>query len=149
MATKIEGNKRMIRVAICGPIDSVGGNLNFPLFDYVTVKLRAAGCQVYNPVETARELYGSLEDILKIPKKTFRHKCRPRLIKASMVWICDNANVIFLLPGWQQSRGAVAERALAIALDLIIRESPNIVMHDMGMDLGWLTVVEKDENLRP
>lgn len=37
-------------------------------------------------------------------------------------WICAEADAVALLPGWERSKGATAERAAAVALGLEIIE---------------------------
>jgi hypothetical protein len=43
---------------------------------------------------------------------------------ADMEWICRDADAIYLLPGWSNSKGATAERATALALGLVVLGAP-------------------------
>lgn len=73
--------------------------MNYPLFDLVTARLRAAGHEVYNPAEYP------CEDVKKFPLGDamvhYAHK------------ICQWADTIATLPGWENSTGALAEFQLA------------------------------------
>ena len=98
-------------------------NFNFPAFDYAAAKLRAQYHIVFSPAERDREAYGAeIEDNptgdeakVKNPACTI-NDC----MDADCHWICRNADAIALLPGWEKSTGANAERALGIALGLTI-----------------------------
>jgi hypothetical protein len=103
-----------LRVYIAGGMDSVGGNFNFPLFDTIAEGLRAKGCEVFSPADHAREKLGSLEDIQKLDKKVLR-QARQQLLRDEINWIIDDAQVMVMLPGWERSPGATAERAVALA----------------------------------
>lgn len=94
---------------------------NFPTFFEAAARLRADNHEVFNPAEADLEKYGpgvfdsptgSLEDI-KITGFDLR-----KALKKDTSWICDNAEAIALLPGWERSKGASAEKALAEALGL-------------------------------
>jgi hypothetical protein len=75
-------------------------DLNFELFAEYAGKLRAEGHTVFNPASA--NLHGhSLE-------KIFAYE---------LEWLCLQADAIAMMPGWENSRGATAERAVAIALD--------------------------------
>jgi hypothetical protein len=118
-----------LRVYVAGPMFSAGGNFNFPLFDYVSEKLRKGGCEVFNPADLARKQLGPLEVIQKLDKKDLVAQARHAL-KEELCWICDNADVLFLLPGWQRSPGATVERALALAIGVEVREADNIIFNE-------------------
>jgi hypothetical protein len=107
---------------------SVGGNLNMPLFDFVSERLRAAGCEVFNPADHARSVLGSLEEIKKLDKKDMA-EARKALLKDEIIWILDKADTVLMLPGWERSTGATAERAVALAVNIPVRDVPNIVMY--------------------
>jgi nucleoside 2-deoxyribosyltransferase len=126
-------------VYIAGPMNSVGGNFNFPLFDFVSEKLTAAGCQVFSPADHARKIIGPLEDIQKLDKKTMA-EMRKTLLKEEICWIIDKADFVIMLPSWERSSGAIAERAVALAVDKPVREAPGHILmlddkeiHDLGL----------------
>jgi hypothetical protein len=100
-------------------------NFNFPAFDYAAERLRERGFVVFSPAERDREVYGA--DIEFNPtgdeSKVSNKACTIEdCMKADTAWICDNAQAIALLPGWQKSSGANAELALAKALGLTVME---------------------------
>lgn len=94
---------RGTRVYVAGPMTGVV-DLNFPAFHEAAGALRQLGCEVFNPADTAGP-------------KTYRE-----YLTIDLDWICRQADAIALLPGWQNSKGARAERATAEALGLQIVE---------------------------
>ena len=94
-------------IYLSGPMTGLP-EYNYPLFRRVAADLRKEGHRVYNPAE-------------------FPHKGDPkdfpirRAFAAYSAFICLEADTIVLLPGWENSRGAKAERALAdnCGLDVI------------------------------
>jgi hypothetical protein len=46
--------------------------MNEPLFDFMTEKLRELGCEVMNPAELTRELFGSIEKLAKLDRRRGR-----------------------------------------------------------------------------
>lgn len=73
---------------------------NYPLFNAVADRLRRAGHRVYNPAEFGKDR----------PYEGF--PIRQAFAEYSK-FICEEADTIVLLPGWEASKGANAERALA------------------------------------
>jgi hypothetical protein len=133
----------MIRIYIAGPMTSVGGNFNIPLFDHVAERLRSTGkCEVFNPADLAREKLGSLEKIMKMDK-AWLNQARGKLLKIELNWIMDNADWVLMLPGWERSEGATAERAVAIAFKIPVRECPNIILLDGDVKTWDITALEK------
>lgn len=118
-----------LRVYIAGPMESAGGNWNMPLFGYVTKSLREGGCEVFNPAEHLIENHGSLENVLKLSKAGGK-LARRRAMRDEICWIIDNAQLVVLLPGWEKSPGATAERAVALSIGIEVREIGNILMRD-------------------
>ena len=109
-----------MRVYLAGPMTNIPHS-NYPAFNAAAAKLRAEGCEVFNPAEHDIATYG--KDISNpdgdADKATADHGFdRRAALKADLSWICDNAEAIALLPGWERSSGARAERALAEALGL-------------------------------
>lgn len=91
-----------MRVYLAGPISGMPEN-NFPAFHRAAADLRAAGHEVFNPAEFGAEKSES---------------DRRAILRDELAWICDHAEAIALMPGWERSRGATAELALANAIDL-------------------------------
>lgn len=87
-------------IYLSGPMKGYPGK-NYPLFNMVAARLRDAGHQVYNPAEFKADR--PCEDAFPI-REAFA---------AYSKFICEEADTIVLLPGWESSKGANAERALA------------------------------------
>jgi len=112
----------MKKVYVAGPMRGIP-EFNFPAFHAATAKLRAAGHTVFNPAERDNERHG--EDISKgnvtgdetIAAKEHGFNLREALGE-DLEFICRHADVVALLPGWENSKGAIAERATALALGL-------------------------------
>lgn len=111
-----------LRVYVAGPLESVGGNWNFPLFDYAAKNLRRVGCEVFSPADHIRDAFGSLEAVRALDKATLK-QLRKDALRDEIVWIHDFAQLVFLLPGWERSPGAVAERAFALAVGIPVHEA--------------------------
>jgi Domain of unknown function (DUF4406) len=116
-----------LRIYVAGPMESAGGNWNMPLFDYVAKKLRERGCEVFSPAEHIREMHGDLETVLKLDK-SLRKLARKEALKDEICWIIENAQLVLLLPGWERSPGATAERAAALAIGIEVREVGTILL---------------------
>ena len=97
--------KRIIYLS--GPMTGLP-DYNYPTFHRVTAQLRASGHRVYNPAEYPHD--GAPEDFPI--RQAFASYC---------TFICLEADMIILLPGWQNSKGALAERQLALncGIDII------------------------------
>jgi len=124
------------RVYVAGPMESVGGNMNEPLFDFVAKRLRDSGCEVMNPAELTRELIGPISKLLAMSKEQ-RKETRKGLLAKELVWIINNATTVVMLPGWERSPGATAERATALALGIPVHELPanvSLMQEDVSLD---------------
>lgn len=98
---------------------------NFPAFNEATEKLRAEGHIVFNPAERDNEKHGT--DISKdnltgdVTQAAAQHGFSLReALGADLAWICENADAVYMLPGWEKSPGARAEHAAGVALGLEI-----------------------------
>lgn len=87
-----------MRVYLAGPMRG-HPNLNFPAFFEAAELLRIKGHVVFNPAENCA------------PDDDIR-----TCLAIDTAWICNSAEAIALLPGWENSKGAKAELALSEAL---------------------------------
>lgn len=85
---------------------------NYPLFNRVAADLRAEGHRVYNPAEFPHD---GTADTFPL-RKAFAAYC---------AFICEEADTIVLLPGWEKSLGVSAELALAKNCGLDVLEHPD------------------------
>jgi len=105
----------MKKAYIAGPMSN-HSDFNFPAFFTAAAKLKKEGWDVFNPAAEDLKEWGDLETVRK--KATYRF-----CLKKDLNYILDNEDLtIFLLPGWQTSKGVAAEVALANALKLPIVE---------------------------
>ena len=125
------------RYYIAGPMRGRRG-FNFPNFLATGQRVRLMGHEIFNPAEHDIEkhgeqiyrdkdgnlLQGNLDEIAHLGFD-LRHT-----LGIDTAWICENADGIVVLPGWDRSSGAKAEVALALALGL------DILRVDYGPD-GW------------
>jgi hypothetical protein len=110
-----------MKVYLAGPMTGYP-NLNFPAFDRFAARLRAVGYTVFNPAEKDRERDGvdwgqavPSGDRVALVKAGFN----PRVaILDDLTWIAKEADAVALMPGWEKSKGAQAEYALAVFLGL-------------------------------
>jgi len=112
------------RIYVAGPMRGIV-EFNFPAFHAATAKLRAEGWLVFNPAEKDNERHGV--DISKgnvtgdesIAARDHGFNLREALA-LDLDFICREADAIALLPGWENSKGATAEHATAVALGLSV-----------------------------
>jgi hypothetical protein len=88
--------------------------LNHAAFNAGTKALRELGHTVFSPVEVNAEL--GIKD--GAGTKTMIRS----LMAAELAWIASTADAVVLLHGWQQSLGALAERATAVAIGIPVYE---------------------------
>lgn len=113
-----------MKIYLAGPMRGYP-EFNFPAFRAAAAQLRAEGHTVFNPAERDTERHGT--DISKgnktgsIAEAEATHGFSLRVaLGEDLDWICEHAEGIALLPGWEKSSGANAEWATAKALDLNI-----------------------------
>jgi hypothetical protein len=92
-------------IFLSGPMTGVP-EWNHPLFNRVAIELRLAGFAVCNPAEF-------YEGDTTRDRAEYMRESMTGLLKSDMV---------VALPGWQQSKGAVVELAVALQLDLPVVE---------------------------
>jgi Domain of unknown function (DUF4406) len=108
--------KAWMKVYLAGPMSGIKDH-NMPLFDHVAAQLRLESYDVYSPADLTRNTYGSLEVFLTLSPETQRKALR-MLLATELAWVCLYAKKVFLLPGWEKSRGARAEQAAAVACEI-------------------------------
>ena len=117
-----EPRKRVLYIA--GPMRGIAW-FNYPLFDRVAQELREAGNEVISPADEDRNQDGfdpyanpshAIPDACTFPHEMDFGKTVRRCLEA--VLRCDE---IVLLPGWENSNGAVAELTLAMWLGKRVR----------------------------
>ena len=109
-------------IYVAGPMRGIP-EFNFPAFYKAEEYLTAHGWHVFNPARKDIEVHG--KDISKgnatgdeeVAYKEHGFDLRKALADDT-AWICTHADAIYLLRGWENSKGAVAEHALAEALNL-------------------------------
>ena len=101
-----------MKIYLAGPMRGYP-NFNFPAFAYAAAKLREKGFEVFSPAEKGEEVLVTdnpgIQENLSFRRKVFA---------LDMAWIAEHADAVALLPGWEKSSGARAERALAEAIGL-------------------------------
>lgn len=111
-----------MKIYLAGPMRGIP-EFNYPAFHAAAARLRNAGHSVFNPAE--RDIKKTGVDISKgnatgdnaLAEAQHGFNLREAL-KDDLEFICMEADAIVLMPGWENSKGANAERATAIALNL-------------------------------
>lgn len=103
-----------MKIYLSGPMKGYPEK-NFPLFNAVAEMLRQSGHWVYNPAEYNKEPF--------VLREAFAAYSR---------FICEEADAIVLLPGWEKSVGVGAERALADNCGLEIIEFKDLILKIKG-----------------
>jgi hypothetical protein len=107
-----------MKVYLAGPMRGIP-EFNFPAFHAAAKILREDGHVVFNPAEKDNERHGT--DISKnnptgdesVAASNYGFSLREAL-GMDLAWICAEAEGIALLPGWENSKGAIAEKATAV-----------------------------------
>lgn len=113
-----------MKIYLAGPMRNLP-QFNFPAFIKAAEYLRSLGHEIFSPAEHDMKMHG--KDFHKENKtgdheqaiQNFGFSLR-RALGADLDWICREAEGIALLPGWENSKGANAEKATAEALGLEI-----------------------------
>lgn len=92
---------------------------NFPAFEQATRVLRHHGHTIFSPAEHDLDngfdpsgMDGTIEELAEVGFDL------REALRIDTEWICCHAEAIFLLPGWKDSSGARAEKALGDALGI-------------------------------
>lgn len=110
-----------MKIYLAGPMSGMP-NFNAPAFAASAAKLRRWGHEVFSPAEHDQATDGSdFHD--KYPDGDTQRAVSNGFslrgaLKADLDWICDHAEAIYMMRGWENSKGARTEHALAVALGL-------------------------------
>lgn len=107
-----------MRLYIAGPMRGYP-HFNFPAFDAMEAQLVDMGHQPFNPAWRDREVDGfdpvALSGWEDLSGLGFSLR---NALGADLEWICRHAEGIVVLDGWERSKGATAEVAVARALSI-------------------------------
>ena len=98
-----------MKLYLAGPMRGLPMH-NFPAFDLAAAQLRALGHEVFSPAEHDREI-GYDPAVLPTRQQL------QQMMRWDLERVMESEGVAFL-PGWEQSRGASMERAVAHFLGL-------------------------------
>lgn len=99
-----------MKIYISGPMRGIK-DFNFPAFDAAERKWRAEGHIAFSPAQTDRAL-GYVSGSFECDLNQLKH------LMLSDIACLYHADAIALLPGWERSKGATVELALAQFLGL-------------------------------
>lgn len=100
------------KIYLAGPMSGIP-EYNKPAFMAGAKRLENAGWEVFNPILSP---VSRLAQEKKITGQEAYRQC----LALDLKYICEEADAIFLLEGWENSAGALSEWATAKALGLII-----------------------------
>lgn len=112
-----------MKIYLAGPMRGIP-EFNFPAFKAAAEMLRAQGHFVFNPAEKDEELFG--KGISKLAptgdEKDVEHLGLTIRVALGhdLAWICKEGEAVAVLPGWEKSKGACAEKATGDALGIVI-----------------------------
>jgi hypothetical protein len=115
----------MPRAYISGPMTGLP-HLNFPAFHAAAAALRAQGLDVVNPAE------------LNPDPQADWHACMRTDIKA----LCD-CEVLVLLPGWEDSKGAHLELHLAHRMGLVVKTLEKVLERPEQLVAFWAALASE------
>lgn len=112
-----------MRLYLAGPMRGIP-HFNFPAFHKAAADLRSEGYEVFSPAEADNDHHGTdisagnVDGDEDKAGKEHGFNLREALLR-DLTYICEKAEGIALLPGWEKSKGVAAERATALALGLV------------------------------
>ena len=119
-------NERQPTIYVAGPLRGFE-NYNYPAFDRCARVLRDQGWNVINPAELDRDQGKPISSAYDFdPDNCYEdHEFMRSALRRDMVAICEECTAIYMMSGWEKSKGANAELALARALGIkIFYEAP-------------------------
>ena len=105
-----------MKLYIAGPMTGIP-EYNFPAFDKAAEFLSFLGHEVFSPAQNDRDHGFEAAGLEGHEAEQLGFSLR-RALKQDLSWICDHAEALVLLEGWERSKGVRAEMALAEALGI-------------------------------
>jgi len=108
-------------IYVAGPMRGIT-NYNYQAFDRQSEILRKQGWRVVNPAEMDRDISAPDSDPMDFdPEQNYddREFMRQALLR-DLICICEECTAVYMMSGWEGSRGAKAEWHTAKALGLDI-----------------------------
>tara|TARA_Y100000593_G_scaffold87420_1_gene167846 strand:+ start:35 stop:406 length:372 start_codon:yes stop_codon:yes gene_type:complete len=114
-------NARMPTIYVAGPMRG-HDDYNYPAFDRQKQVLEEQGWNVVNPADLDRDDNKPINGPMEFdPENNYEdHEFMRQALKRDMVAICDECTAIYMMSGWERSKGAKTEHALAKALGLSV-----------------------------
>lgn len=115
-----------MKVFIAGPMTGIP-HFNHPAFHEAEALLKSDGHIVFSPAGMDDVVYGpkfastNLNGDEQEGAENFGYNRRTAMA-SGISFICLDADCVVLLPGWQRSRGALAEKAVAESLSIPVIE---------------------------
>ena len=123
-----------MKVYLAGPMRGIPG-FNYPAFMAAARALEDAGLEVFNPAQNDIDAGFDLSDLTGHEDLSAMGFSLGKALGADLAYICSEADAVVLLPGWENSKGASAEVATALALGLLVWEfSPRAELWDDLLD---------------
>jgi hypothetical protein len=113
-------------IYVAGPMRGYE-NYNYPAFDRCARVLKQQGWIVINPAELDRQAGKPSSNAYDFnPDTNYEdHEFMRKALLRDVVAICEQCTAIYMMSGWEHSKGAKAEYALAKALGLdVFYEAP-------------------------
>lgn len=104
------------KVYIAGPMSGIEDNNRFEFEvaeNYFTETRGVPAEDIFNPINHEASLMVQRGELTG--PEAYRI-----CLKMDLDWICDHCTLIYMLQGWENSKGARAEHALAVALGIEI-----------------------------
>jgi Domain of unknown function (DUF4406) len=119
MVSRLKNSKNEGKqVYLSGPMRGYE-EFNFPAFVSAAKELRDKGYKVYDPAEHELEQGFDPKTGLYADNRVVTIR---ELMLEDLVWICQFADKVVVLPGWENSKGAQAEVACARAVGVEVVE---------------------------
>ncbi|MFJ4287988.1 DUF4406 domain-containing protein [Paenarthrobacter nicotinovorans] len=109
-----------MKLYVAGPMTGIK-YFNAPAFADATFRLRLVGYEVFNPAENDIENGFDVSGMTGTEKLEDHGYSLRQALKEDLTWICERADALALLFGWEKSKGAAAEIALAHALGIPVK----------------------------